>query len=82
MPETLSEWTPAAWTVIPAWEPMTVEVTVSVAEIDRVPAVLRMAENVWAPASAAVKVYAGGRDAWGSLLVSCTVPKYPLMALP
>ena len=57
-------------------------VAVSVAVIHSVPGVLKMAENVWVPASAAVKVYPAGKDAWGSLLVNCTVPMYPLMMLP
>ena len=46
----------AATTEMPAWVPAIAAFAASVAVSDRVPAVKRMAENVWTPASAAVKV--------------------------
>ena len=54
--------------------PVMVEVAVSVAVIDCVPAVSNVTEKVDWPSSAAVKVKLAGRTALGSLLVKCTVP--------
>ena len=41
---------------MPLWVPVMVPVTVSVAVIDWVPAVLRVTEKVWVPLSPATKV--------------------------
>ena len=47
---------PAGFTVMPLWVPVMVPVTVSVAVMDWVPAVLSVAEKVSTPAFPAVKV--------------------------
>ena len=64
----------AAFTVMPVSLPVMVEVLVSVAVIDCVPAVSSVAVKVDWPSSAVVKVKLAGRTALGSLLVKCTVP--------
>ena len=46
----------AAFTTMPLWVPVIVPVTVSVAVIDCVPAVLSVTEKTWTPASPPVKV--------------------------
>ena len=46
----------AALTVMPLWVPVMDPVTVSVAVIDWVPAVLSVTEKTWVPASPPVKV--------------------------
>src|SRR6516225_3879488 len=69
----------AAFTVIPPWVPVIVDVTVSVAVIDCVPTVLRVALKEPVPL---VSVESAGRVAWPSLLVKCTVPEYPVAVLP
>ena len=55
-PETVSVAAPAGFTVMPLWVPVMVPVTVSVAVIDWVPAVLRVTEKTCVPASPPVKV--------------------------
>ena len=55
-PETVSVAAPAGFTTMPLWVPVMVPVTVSVAVIDWVPAVLRVTEKVWVPLSPATKV--------------------------
>jgi hypothetical protein len=61
----------AAFTVMPPWLPVMLDVTVSVAVIDCVPAVFRVALKLPAPL---VSVELAGWLAWPSLLVKCTVP--------
>ena len=56
MPETTSLERAAAFTTMPAWEPVMVAVTLSVAVTDCVPAVLRITLKTWVPASAAVNL--------------------------
>jgi hypothetical protein len=55
-PATTSVLAAAGLTTIPVWLPVIELVTVSVALIDRLPAVLRVALKVWAPASAPMNV--------------------------
>ena len=55
-PETVSVAAPAGFTTMPLWVPVMVPVTVSVAVIDWVPAVLRVTEKVCVPSSPATKV--------------------------
>ena len=52
---------------------------VSVAVIDRVPAVLRVTSKVPTPS---VRVASAGKTAWPSLLVMATVPVYPVATFP
>ena len=55
-PETVKLAAPAGLTVMALWVPVMVPVTVSVAVIDWVPAVLSVTEKVWTPLSPPVKV--------------------------
>ena len=55
-PETVRVLAPAGLTVMPLWAPVMDPVTVSVAVIDWVPAVLSVTEKTWVPASPPVKV--------------------------
>ena len=55
-PETVRVLAPAGLTVMPLWVPVMDPVTVSVAVIDWVPAVLSVTEKMWVPASPPVKV--------------------------
>ena len=55
-PETVKVVAAAGLTVMPLWVPVMVPVTVSVAVIDWVPAVLSVTEKTWVPASPPVKV--------------------------
>ena len=55
-PETVRVAAPAGFTVMPLWMPVMDPVTVSVAVIDWVPAVLSVTEKTWVPASPPVKV--------------------------
>ena len=74
-----SEAAAAGDTAIPASLPVIVAVFVSVAVIDWLPAVSRVAEKVAFPE---VRVALAGRTALGSLLANCTVPAYPVATLP
>src|ERR1017187_2598206 len=69
-------------TVMPDSVPVMLEVAVSVAVIDCVPAVSSVTEKVWVPASAAMKEKPDGRRACASLLLKETVPVYPVATLP
>src|SRR5437762_1655633 len=68
----------AGLTVMAAWEPLMLPVTVSVAVTDCVPAVLRVTEKVCSLVPALVKVWSAGGPAlaraWVSVLVKWTVP--------
>ncbi len=55
-PETTKVVVGPTLTVMALWVPVMVPVTVSVAVIDWVPAVLSVTEKVWTPASPPVKV--------------------------
>ena len=70
-PETMSVLAAAGLTVMPAWLPVMLDVTVSVAISDCVPAVFKVALNEPVPL---VSVELAGRVAWPSLLVKCTIP--------
>src|SRR2546421_10267242 len=64
----------AGLTVMPAWEPVMLPVTVSVAVTDCVPAVLRVTLKECAPASALVEGYPPGSIACASALLRVVVP--------
>ena len=65
----------AGFTVIPAWVPLIEPVTVSVAVIDWLPAVLSVTLNWWIPPSPPVNAWFAGSTAAPSVLVTWTVPR-------
>lgn len=77
-PETLKKAAAAGLMTIPPCEPVRLLVTVSFTVMDRMPAVLKVAEKVRTPASYGVKVVLVGSVACGSELLKTTVPEYPV----